>query len=472
MNKNIQTIKKILSKESKKKYKFYFVGIGGVSMFSLAILMLSLGMEVSGTDVRKSKNTKNLQRLGANIYFSHKPENIRGADFVIYSYAVENCVEAQEAKRLNIPTLSRAKLLGLFLECFETVVAISGAHGKSTTTALIYHILNCAQKNPCLHLGACLQANGKCFNHDDYLKAGKGKGGIIVCEACEYKDAFLNLKPNIAVVLNMAPEHLDYFKSFEGVVKSFIKFAKSANVLICTNEQQISHPNLITFGGNGATFSYGKIKTTKQGITSFSCNKNGRFFAKIETRLVGLHNVKNIIASIAVCQQLGVGKKQIVEAIKTFSGIERRFEILNKNIIHDYAHHPEEIKAVLTEYKKISNKKICVVFQPHTYTRTKSLMPEFVCALKNAERIATYRTYSAREKYMKGATAKDLATKIGRGATYINNKQDLKKYVLSKVKQNYAVFFLGAGSIYTLAKNIAKLCWQCEVYMLNSNTLN
>lgn len=460
MNKNIQTIKKILNKESKKKYKFYFVGIGGVSMFSLAVLMLSLGMEVSGTDVRKSNNTKKLQEQGANIYFSHKPENIRGADFVIYSYAVENCVEVQEAKRLNICTIPRGKLLGLFLECFEIKIAVAGAHGKSTTTALIYHILNYSQKNPSLHLGANLQSNGKSYDHEEYLNIGKGKQGIIVCEACEYKDAFLNLKPSVAVVLNVAPEHLDYFKNFEGVQKSFNKFAKSANVLICTNEQQISHTNLITFGTHNANFSHGKIKKSQQGKTSFTCYKNGKFFAKVETDLIGEHNAKNIVASIAVCAQLGIGKKQIVEAIKTFSGIERRFEILNKskNIIHDYAHHPEEIYAVLHEFKKISNKKICVVFQPHTYTRTKSLMSEFICALKNAQSIAVYRTYSAREKYIKGASAKDLATKIGKSATYINNKQDLKNYVLSKVKQNYAVFFLGAGSIYSLAKNIAKLC--------------
>lgn len=465
-------IKNILTGKDKTKYKFYFVGIGGVSMFSLAILLKQLNMEVEGTDASVSKNTKTLQKMGIKVNYKHNAQNIVGASVVVYSFAVQNSVEVQKAKELNILTISRATLLGIVVGLYKNSVCVAGAHGKSTTTALIYSTLALEYKNVGLHLGAKL-TNGKLNSTFPHLNAIKNNiksrkckakynlstNNFFVCEACEYKDAFLCLKPRVAVVLNMAPEHLDYFKNFSNVIKSFKKFASCAKLLICPYNQKFKHKNAVTFGIGKGQFCAKKVKMKKNGTYSFLCYYNKRCLGRFNVNLIGRHNVLNALATIATCYKLGVRIKTIKKGLKTFGGIQRRFEFLNKQkfIVHDYAHHPDEINAVLLETKKFCNKKILVVFQPHTYSRTKTLMDKFVKCLGVADKVAIYRTFGAREKYLKAGSAKKLASKID-GAKYFNNLKTLTQFVLNYIHNNYAVLFLGAGNIYNHAKNINKLC--------------
>lgn len=436
----------------KKKYRIFFVGVGGVSMYQLAIYLKEMGHDVLGSDIQQNEYTTKLENKDIKVFYEHNKKNVEGVDVVFFSYAVENGVEVKWAKDLNIPCFSRAELLGEILKTYKTSICVAGAHGKTTTTALIYSILKEAKKNVDLHLG------GNLIDEEAMLRANEYKKEFIVCEACEYKDAFLNLKPTIAVINNVAPEHLDYFKNFNNVLNSFNKFSKSANMLICNNLHVFENKNTIKFGENG-NFYAKNIKMYSNGTYFFDCYKNGQFYDSFKINLIGRHNVDNALASIAVCDKLNIDKKHIKNALANFKGVERRFEILNKEkfIVHDYAHHPDEIKAVINETLKFYKGKLLVVFQPHTYSRTKKLMNEFVNFFKTVNNVVIYKTYSAREKYVKQGSAKTLAKNIGE-CTYFSSKQKLSTYVLNKINQGYGVLMLGAGNINHLSKNIAKLC--------------
>ncbi len=440
------TIFNILSKKDKRKYKFIFVGAGGISMYSLAIFIKNLGHEVVGIDAKKSDNTDILEQNGIKVYIGHAQKNIANFDFVVYSYAVEFGLEVQEAKRLNIPTISRAELLGVILKLYKTSICVAGAHGKTTTTALIYHILNTAKINSDLHLGGFLVEGDKSYSYS--------KGGIIVSEACEYKDAFLHFKPTIAVVLNVEAEHLDYFKTFSNVQKSFNKFAKSANMLICASSLLLDNQNKIAF--NGGNFNADNKSLNSNGTHTFNVLKNGKLYMGVTPKLLGEHNIANVLASIAVCDFLGVDANTIKLALESFKGVKRRLEILHKKrfIVHDYAHHPDEIGATLKSINNYYKGKLLVVFQPHTYTRTKLLKDEFINCFKGQESLVIYKTYSAREKYIKDGSAKSLCKEID-GAVFIKNKKDLTNYVINKISNGYGVVFLGAGDIDKIAHVIS-----------------
>lgn len=443
-----KTILNILKCKDKSVYNFYFVGIGGISMHSLCVRLLNIGQKVGGSDARRSKISKELQKLGVKVHYGHNPKNVLGADFVIYSFAVRDNVEVKKAQELKIPTISRSKFLSLLLKCYKTRICVAGAHGKTTTTALIYHILNKAGLNPSLHLGGFLTEENISYKYTS--------SNIIVCEACEYMDAFLDLKPTISVVLNTAPEHLDYFKTYKNVNKSFNAFAKSSDMLICNNEHKYicNNKKSIYFGKSG-DYVAKKIVMQKDGTYKFDVYKYKKYFARIHLNLVGIHNVYNALAGIAVACELGVKKNIIKLSLSSFGGVKRRFEVMSQNpyIVHDYAHHPDEIRAVLkTASTVVANNcdnnlnKLLVVFQPHTYSRTKMLMGEFVDALKDYK-TAIYKTYSAREKYDKNGSALSLCNTLGETSVYFNKKNDLIKYAINKIAIGYSVIFLGAGDI-------------------------
>lgn len=434
-----------------KSKHIHFVGIGGVSVSSLAIYALNAGFIVSGSDSTKSDVTTKLSELGVKIFYSQLQKNVYDADVVVFSSACENNAEVLYAKTAGIPTFSRAQFLAMILKDYKNTICISGAHGKTTTTALIYEILQTAKKCPSLHLGGNLVSlkNSYCYAEKNY----------IACEACEYKDSFLELKPTIGVILNIAPEHLDYFKTFENVKKSFAQFAKQSEFLVVNGECEISHKNKITFGYNNADFTAKNIVLQKNGKYSFDCYYKKNFYLKIKLNLIGKHNILNALASIAVAHLLQVDKDDIYKALANFKGVERRFEFLHKKkfIVHDYAHHPDEIASSIKETKLFYKKKLLIVFQPHTYSRTKTLMDKFVNVL-SIPNVVILPTYSAREKYDKSGSALTLAKKLGKNAVYIQEKKKATEYIMDKINMGYGVLFLGAGDIYSLAKNIAKMC--------------
>ncbi|MBE7082152.1 MAG: UDP-N-acetylmuramate--L-alanine ligase [Clostridiales bacterium] len=466
-NSNINQINQILMLKNTsltQKIKVHLAGIGGVSMYSLAIFLINNGFCVSGSDISNSQNVKNLKKLGVIVYSNHSKQNIKDCDVVVYSNAVETCEEVVFAKKQGKIVVSRSKLLGQILKEYKSPICVAGAHGKTTTTALIYHILKFANKQPSLHLGGNLIESKQCFDYNN--------GEHMVCEACEYKNSFLDLQAGIGVVLNLANEHLDFFKNFQNIKNSFAKFCKNSKKVVIFEGSQITNDVIKTKGKKNVTtfgFEHGDFIAKNiifiDGEYTFDCFKYGKFFAKIKTRLVGEHNILNCLASIAVCDMLGVGKDQIALAIQNFLGVERRFEYLDKSkmLVFDYAHHPDEISATLKEFFKLvksknKNQKTLVVFQPHTYSRTKSLMSDFKKCFATCQDIAILKTYSAREKYFKSGSARTLAKNLGANAVYLPDKKSARAYILKKIYTGYAVLFLGAGDIYSQAKNIIKLC--------------
>ena len=499
VNESVQLHYNIKSKSYGKTKHIHFVGIGGVSMSSLAVWALMQGYKVTGSDMVITDTTKQLETYGINIIYKHEKQNVINADMVVYSNATDNSCEVLSAKMLGIKTLSRAEYLATMLKEYKNKICVSGAHGKTTTTALIYSILHSANKQPSLHLGGNLCENGKNFSY-----ANKD---FIACEACEYKDAFLALPTSVGVILNIAPEHLDYFKDYSGVLKSFKQFAKNSKNLVINydfynknavfyDKNEKKHKKVITFGLNNGDYIASNISQNLNGTYSFDCLKNGKFFAHINLNLVGKHNIVNALAAIAACDFYGIAKEYICAGLQNFKGVQRRFEHLHKTkfIVHDYAHHPDEITATLTEtfgfyyqnknqsrnnylykskYEKQENfqqkdiqaqlnknisKKLLVVFQPHTYSRTKTLFTNFINCFSNVNELVLLKTYSAREKYDYKGSACYLSKKIGQKAKYFGSKQKAKDYILQKLKQGYGVLFLGAGDIYAFAKIVAKLC--------------
>lgn len=434
------------------KCHIFFAGIGGISVSSLAIYAKQKGFNVSGSDISKTELTTNLEKIGIKIFYKQQAENIKDANLIVYSNACEKCPEVLQAKRKNIPTLTRAQFLSILLKDYNTSICVTGAHGKTTTTALIYSILKEANKMPSLHLGGNLVSNGKNYDYSN--------NDYIVCEACEYKDSFLELYPNIAVILNIAPEHLDYFKTFENVKKSFGIFANQAKNLVIYEKCELNKKNAITFGFENANFTAKNIKMFKNGKYSFDCYLNNQKYLHTKINLIGKHNILNALASIAVSYLLHIPKEFVIKGLSNFCGIERRYQYLHKDkfIVHDYAHHPDEIESCIKETKMFYKNKLLVVFQPHTFSRTKTLMKRFVNTFKSLDEVLILPTYSAREKYDYKGSAKLLAKNIGENAIYIRKTNEINDYILEKINQGYGILFLGAGNIYNMAKNIVKMC--------------
>lgn len=488
--------------------KIFFVGIGGVSVSSLAIFALNEGCKVSGVDDVCSSVTLNLEKQGIKVFYGHSAENVKDVNIVVYSNACENSVEVAYSKKNGILTLCRAEFLKEVLKIYKYPICIAGAHGKTTTTALTYEILN-RYKGASLHLGGNLAETGKSYDYNN--------SACIVCEACEYKDSFLQLPHIIGAILNIAEEHLDYFKTFANIKKSFNEFASKSKVLVAYNKSGVSHNNLVTFGYSNADVTAKNIKMTKDGKYVFDCYILDKKFMHIKLNLIGKHNILNALASICICLcleiymhidkyennkntsnnlniclkniektekndmfsnnyikrylQICANDKQkilnnnklklsIYDALANFKGVERRYQFMHKTkfVVHDYAHHPDEIISALTETFSFYKGKLLVVFQPHTYSRTKTLMQEFVYAFKNIENLLILPTYSAREKYCYQGSASKLAKNIGKNAVYIKNETKQQKYILNKIAEGYGVLLLGAGDIFALAKNIAQNC--------------
>jgi len=440
--------------------KIHFVGVGGISMHSLAIYAKLKGFFVSGSDIIINDKIKTLEKLNINFYHKQIETNIIDKDIIIFSNAVENGVEVAQAKKLNKIVLSRAEFLSIILKDYKNTVCVSGAHGKTTTTALIYSIFKKANKYPSLHLGGNLVNLKDSYVYD--------KNEFMICEACEYKDSFLKLNPMVGVILNICPEHLDYFKNFQNIQNSFNKFANNSNNIVILNEVKNNfkfdnNKSVFSFGFNFGIFTAKHIKLNNNGTIRFSCFKNNKFYCNIDLNLIGQHNILNALASICVADLYNIKKTYIKQALRDFCGVERRFEFLSEKhyILHDYAHHPDEINAVLTELKKFYKNKLLIVFQPHTYSRTKTLMKEFVNCLKSYENVVIYKTYSAREKYNLKGAAVTLARNLN-NSKYYKNKEKLCSFIKEKVKDNYGVIFLGAGDIYDIAKIITKYVDNCD----------
>ena len=421
--------------------KAHFVGIGGIGVSAIARMMLSEGKIVSGSDSLESLITKELEKLGAKISMGHNAGNVADdVDLIVYTPAVDfENPELKKGKKLNIPILSYPEMLGIISKNKYTI-AVSGAHGKTTTTAIIGKILIDAKYDPTIIVGSLLKEQGSNFV--------AGKGDYFVVEACEYKKSFLNLNPKIIVITNIDNDHLDYYGNLENIKIAFGEFASKLpenGYLICDpNDKNLEDV----------------IKKTKSKIIDY---------AKIDTdfdlKIPGEHNIKNAKAAMAVAEILNINEKEALTSLNDFSGTWRRFEYKGETkkgvlIYDDYGHHPTEIKATLKGAREFfGNKKIWCIFQPHLYSRTKLLLYDFGKSFGGADEIVLADIYAAREPKDESINSKMLAeeiTKNGGKAVYMKSFDKIANFLAENTKKGDVVITMGAGDIFKIGEKLLR----------------
>ena len=452
----------------KKPLHVHFIGIGGISMSGLAEILLKEHFTISGSDVKPSALTEHLTNLGATIFFPQKAENIiTGIDVVVYTAAIhEDNPEFAEAKEQNLPMLSRAELLGQLMKNYATPIAISGTHGKTTTTSMLSHILLEAETDPTISVGGIFNAIGGNIR--------VGNSGIFVTEACEYTNSFLNFYPKISVILNVEEDHMDFFKDIDDIRSSFHNFAnllpEDGALIINKNIENISSItdglccNLITYSETqDADYVARNITFDELGNASFDLIKYGAYIDRITLSVAGNHNVSNALSTIAVADFLNIPLESIKKGILSFTGTVRRFQYKGERngftIIDDYAHHPTEIRATLTSARNYPHKDIWCIFQPHTYTRTKAFFHEFAEALSLADHVILADIYAARETDTLGMTSEALADELKNlvaDAYYLPSFEAIEDFVLKKVIHGDLLITMGAGDVVNIGENLLK----------------
>ena len=417
-------------------------------MSGLAKYLLINGKTVAGSDISRSVFTDELQKAGARVSIGAGRESIRSFDAIIYTDAIGD-TDAQlcEARELNKPLFSRGQLLYEVSRNFKNVIAVSGCHGKTTCTAMLAHIFKAAGKNFCAHIG------GRDLSFENFYCGGND---YFITEACEYKKNFLLLKPDIAVILNSRADHLECYGSEEELKLSYKNFADSSDVKISLYGD--INVGGLTFGfDKNSDYSARRI-VENGGIYSFTAYEGDCELGKISLQIYGKHNILNALAAAAVARSAQIPFKYIRTGLANFKGVERRFENIGKingaAAIADYAHHPDEIKASVRAAKKITKGRLYVVFQPHTYSRTKNLFKQFVRVLSTQNNLLIYRTYAAREYYDDAGSALTLSQKLKK-SRYGDDVRDITDFVL-KATEGDVVLILGAGDIYDIAKVIIK----------------
>lgn len=450
--------------------KIHFVGIGGIGMSGIAEILLKQGFAVSGSDLMQSENTDYLKSKGAKIFIGHKAENIGDSEVVVYSSAVnpnEN-LETIEASKRNLPMLKRAEMLAEATR-LNYCLAISGTHGKTTTTSICGLILMKADFDPTVIVGGRLIDLGG-------TNARLGDGDWTVVEADEYDRSFLQLTPSIAIINNIEEEHLDIYKDFSDLKNTFIEFVNKIPfygfAAVCIDDIGVKDilpfikKKVITFGlSRNSDISADNIEY-KENSSEFTVTKFGKVLGVIKLHIPGEHNIKNALAAISVCLELGIEFKIIQEAISDFSGVFRRFEVKGiKNdilVIDDYAHHPTEIKATLQAAHSGWNRRIVCLFQPHTYTRTQTFYRDFGRSFDNADILIVTDIYPAREKPIEGVDGKMIAdAAISSGHKNVHylptlNKTEILEELNKILRPGDLIITMGAGDIWKIANKLIK----------------
>ena len=451
--------------ERLKKYKkIHMVGIGGVSMSGIAEILVNFGFIVTGSNNVATETTQKLEKTGIQIWIGHKAENITDQDVVVYSAAIKkDNIELITANAKNIPIIERADFLGELTRCYQDTITISGTHGKSTTTSMVSLCFLEALKDPSIQVGADIR------QLDGNYKVGNSEYFII--EACEYVESFLKFSPKSEIILNIDNDHLDYFKTFDHIKNAFIKYVKllPENGLLVVNGDDSNALDLgkytkattLTYGitNKSTDFFAVNIVFDDNGFPEFDVYSKENFYGRIKLCVTGMHNVLNSLACIALCDYYGIKMQNIQKALLNFTGAARRFEYKGKingaSLYDDYGHHPTEIIATAKALMNKKYRKSWVVFQPHTYSRTKSLLDDFAKALLNFDHIILLDIYAAREKNTYGITSKDLVDKIcslGKTAKYIPDFQECVTYLKENVKENDIILTQGAGTVTEIGK--------------------
>ncbi len=447
----------------------FFSGIGGISMSGLAEILLMEGFTVSGSDIKESALTHSLAEKGAKIYYGQRAENLSAdIDLVVYTSAIRpDNPEYMAMQELGLASLSRAELLGQIMQNYKLPIAISGTHGKTSTTGMVSEILLRADLDPTLSIGGILNAIGGNIR--------VGQSDYFVTEACEYTNSFLNFSPKISIILNVEADHLDFFKDLDDIRNSFHRFAallpSDGTLIINGDIENVADITdglscrIITYGSD-PSFDYSPAHIVYDNLAraTFTLNRKGASPEQFTLGSKGEHNVYNSIAAIALADILGIEAQAVHQALKAFSGTQRRFEekgIRNGiTIIDDYAHHPTEITATLKTARNYPHKKVWCVFQPHTYTRTKAFLNDFAVALSLADKVILPDIYAAREKDTLGISSKDLQLAVqnqGTDCYYFptpDNFEEIEKFILKNCEKNDLLITMGAGDVVKVGENL------------------
>lgn len=443
----------------------HLVGIGGISMSGIAEILMDWKYNVSGSDMNDSHIISKLSSLGAKCFIGHSPSNVENADLVIYTAAVkENNPEILRAKELNIPLMDRATALGQIMSKYQYPIAISGTHGKTTTTGIVSLLLEYGKMSPTILIGGELDAIG------GNVKIGEQQ--YFVTEACEYVETFLKLKPYIGIVLNIEEDHLDYFTGLDHIVGAFNKFLELVPqdgyaVINGDDNTAVSVASsckgrVLTFGiNNNCNYTATNIEINEKGKTTFDLVYNGKNVGSITLSIPGIHNIYNSLAAIATVHSLGMDFEVIKANITKYTGTHRRFEIkasVNSIlVVDDYAHHPTEIKATINATKQYNPNNLWCIFQPHTYTRTKSLLEQFGTAFSSHCNVIVTDIYAAREADTGEVHSRDLVdllNKNGVKAVYIQDFQEISNHVVDRCTPGDMIITIGAGDVYKIGELI------------------
>ena len=444
----------------------HFIGIGGISMSGLAEILLEEHFTISGSDARESDLTRHLEHMGVTVYYGQAASNIKeGVDLVVYTAAIrEDNPEFLRARERNIPMMSRAELLGQIMDNYENSIAIAGTHGKTTTTSMISQILLAAKADPTITVGGILKAL------DGNLRVGKSN--IFVSEACEYTNSFLHFYPKYSIVLNVEAEHLDFFKDIQDIRHSFHQFLsntkKDGAILLngeIENYKELTEglPNeVITFGlTDSCDYHPADITFNEKACASFTAMHHDTPVMKVSLNVPGMHNVSNALAAIALALDLKIPVEAIAAGLSAFGGADRRFQykgtVDGVTVIDDYAHHPTEIRATLTAAKNYPHKRLVLVFQPHTYSRTKAFLNDFADVLSLADVVVLADIYAAREKNTYGISSKDLLEvleKKGTDCHYFPSFEEIEKFLLKNCMNGDLLITMGAGDIVNVGEHL------------------
>lgn len=444
----------------------HFIGIGGISMSSIAYILLDRGYKVSGSDSKASDLTRDLEALGARINIGQSADNITDdIGLVVYTAAIsDDNPELMKVRELAITNLTRADFLGELMKEYGNVICISGTHGKTTTTSLISQIFLDAEKDPTILCGGIIPFIGS--------NTRIGQSDHMIAEACEYTNSFLSFSPKIAVILNVKADHLDFFKDIDDIRYSFRKFADlipDDGALVINGEiDNVDYftrglrCRVVTYGLNGDfDFTAENVSYDGAACGGYDLMVKGEVAGHVRLHIPGEHNVSNSLAAAAVADICGIDNAYILNGLGAFTGVERRFEYKGDlggvTVIDDYAHHPDEINATLAAALKVPHEKLWVVFQPHTYTRTIALMDDFAAALSQADAVVLPDIYAAREQNIYGISSGDLQKKISQLGTesyYIPEFDDVETFLLENISSGDLLITMGAGNVVDIGNSL------------------
>lgn len=442
--------------------RLHFVGIGGSGMCPMAEILHHKDYTITGSDINESDTLERIRGYGIPVFMGHRPENIGDAELVVYTAAAkQDNPELVAAREKGIPTLERSVMLGLLTKKFSNAIAVSGTHGKTTTTGMITQILIEAGRDPSAVIGGKLPfigGNGRV-----------GKSENMVCEACEYVDTFLQLHPTISVILNIDADHLDYFGTLDNIVKSFRQFSLQTSKRIIVNGDDanamravegLTHAEILTFGRTAQSDYYvTELNEEDTACEDFTIMHHGERVCRVSLRVPGEHNMMNALAAAAAAHSMGVDGAHIKTALEAFSGVHRRFEILGKfdgvTVADDFAHHPTELSAVLSSAVRMGYHEVWAVFQPHTFSRTAMLLDDFAKALSIPHHVVMTEILAVRETNTYNIHTSDLAAKIP-GSRWFGSFEEIADYVMANAKENDLILTLGGGDIYKCANLIVE----------------